>query len=1038
MRLLVRNDLDLSRVGPQFRKFRVAIERDDLRSADLKKLAPTPWYRARLDYTNRLLVQFAHKEGELVCLVLEVILNHAYERSRLLRGVMAGEHGAAVDWQRFDPPEVATAPAVVPPPAPALELLRQEALALSYLHPERAEFHLLDKVLSFDDVQQRLFETPAPLILVGSAGSGKTALTLERLRQAHGTVLYVTQSSYLAQNARSLYGAHGYENPHQEAEFLSYREFVQTLQVPPGREVSFAAFRDWVQRHRNTLRTALGDSAAHADAHALFEEFRGVITGAPGGALSRAAYLALGVRQSLLGAAQREAAFDLFEKYREWLQDTGQYDPNLVAHAWLAHAQPVYDFMVVDEVQDLTPVQLALILKTLRKPGQFLLCGDSNQIVHPNFFSWSALRALFWTDPALVGDAVARQAAQSCGVGTDDSVDSSGFGAAGVAVLQANFRNSTEVTRLANLLLKIKHARFGSVDRESNFLVQATGARQGQVYLLSDQSAVRRELNTKTRTSTQFAVIVLRDEDKVQARQDFQTPLVFSVHEAKGLEYPNIILLNLVSGQRQAFAEICAGVRPEDLQTDSLQFRRARDKADKSLEIYKFYVNALYVALTRAVDSVYLLEQDGGHPLISLFNLTAAATTGGLAAQTSSRDAWALEARKLEQQGKQEQAQAIRDQFLKLPTPPWPVWNEAWLADTHAKAFDPVRLAMKARQSLFEYALWHDQSNHVQELAGKAGFAPARHMEFVQAGTRPWCPANPDDPKEVQAALAAYARTQTAQAVNALRTRHVQPYAGKNFKDILRHCDQYGADHRTLFNTTPLMMAAQAGNLPLIDALLERGADPDLRDHYGHTAWDHALVRFSRDAHYAGHAMEGVYARLAPQTIDVQTGGRLVRIERHQAEYWLLALMLANFKSLASELHHHCYPFNRPRRGFFADLLLHNVEYLPEHLWRPERRKRSALNAVLARAEVHSDYRPSRQLWRRITTGYYLPNPAMQLKVRVPQDASHPESWAWKPVYDVLALNLVDAGTRPGYYSHPDLGLEGGVSFRTALGLGST
>ncbi|HJW57359.1 MAG TPA: hypothetical protein VJ577_19015 [Burkholderiaceae bacterium] len=32
---------------------------------------------------------------------------------------------------------------------------------------------------------------------------------------------------------------------------------------------------------------------------------------------------------------------------------------------------------VIDEVQDITSVQLALVLKTLKKPGHFLLCGDS-------------------------------------------------------------------------------------------------------------------------------------------------------------------------------------------------------------------------------------------------------------------------------------------------------------------------------------------------------------------------------------------------------------------------------------------------------------------------------------------------------------------------------------------------------------------------------------------------------------------------------------------------------------------------------------
>jgi len=41
-------------------------------------------------------------------------------------------------------------------------------------------------------------------------------------------------------------------------------------------------------------------------------------------------------------------------------------------------------------------IQLKLILRGLKQPRNFLLCGDSNQIVHPNFFSWSNLKSLFY------------------------------------------------------------------------------------------------------------------------------------------------------------------------------------------------------------------------------------------------------------------------------------------------------------------------------------------------------------------------------------------------------------------------------------------------------------------------------------------------------------------------------------------------------------------------------------------------------------------------------------------------------------------
>ncbi|MBQ1763787.1 MAG: AAA family ATPase, partial [Aquincola sp.] len=535
------------------------------------------------DYANRLLLQFARidrppEEGgtETVCLALEVIESHAYERSRFLRG-------ATVDEARIEREPAAEAKAPT---------LAAEAAPLRWLGPGRTQFELLDKPIVFDEAQDEAYRQPAPLVVIGSAGSGKTAVTLARLREAEGRVLYVTLSAYLAQSARALHAALGFENPKQEVDFLSYRELLETWRVPPGREVTLPMFAAWCERHRQTLRL-LGE----LDAQALFEEFRGVIGAQPAGPLSLADYLALGTRQSLLSTAQRELAHGLFQRYRAWLAESGLHDSNLVAHEWrtqIAEQQPPgYDFIVIDEVQDLTPVQLSLVLAMLKAPGQFILCGDSHQIVHPNFFSWAALKSLFWQ--GLAGDAAQRQP---------------------LKLLQANFRNTRAVTTLANRLLKIKQARFGSVDRESNFLVRATSPVAGEVRLLDARDKTLAQLDAATRQSARHAVIVLRDEDKAAARQVLRTPLVFSVHEAKGLEYPHVLLFKLVSSQRQAYAEVCEGVSPADLQGEELDYRRARDKADKSLELYKFQVNALYVAMTRAVETLTLVEQDTGHPLL--------------------------------------------------------------------------------------------------------------------------------------------------------------------------------------------------------------------------------------------------------------------------------------------------------------------------------------------------------------------------------------------------------------------------------------
>lgn len=120
------------------------------------------------------------------------------------------------------------------------------------------------------------------------------ALTLEKLKHARGEVLYVTHSAYLAQSARSLYHAHGFEAAEQEPVFLSYREFVESIDVPPGREAQWRDFAAWFQ----------------------------------------------GLRQSIFAPERREAVYALFGKYRTWLAEAGLYDLNLVAQDWLARARP--------------------------------------------------------------------------------------------------------------------------------------------------------------------------------------------------------------------------------------------------------------------------------------------------------------------------------------------------------------------------------------------------------------------------------------------------------------------------------------------------------------------------------------------------------------------------------------------------------------------------------------------------------------------------------------------------------------------------
>lgn len=902
-----------------YRKVTEAIAREDFRAAEVKKLANLAhgkFYRARLDGANRLLFALVQHAGETCAVMLEVILNHDYRKSRFLRG-------ANIDETRIIDVDAAAA--------------RAEAEPLRYLHPERTAVHFLDKPISLDDAQDAVYRLPSPLIVVGSAGSGKTALSLEKLKHTDGEVLYVTQSAYLAQNARDLYYARGFEREDQDATFLAYREFVESIRVPAGRAAGWREFSGWFGRMRQ------GQAFRDIDGHQAFEEICGVIAARAGGVLSREDYRALGIRQSIFPIEARDRLYDLFEKYRAWLTEAKLYDLNLLAHDWLALAAPRYDFVMVDEVQDLTTAQLALILKTLKTPDRFMLCGDSNQIVHPNFFSWSQVKTLFWRDPTLAERHE-------------------------LSILTANFRNGAQITRLANTLLKIKHRRFGSIDRESNFLVDSVGGEPGQGTLLADKDAAKRELDRKIRHSTQFAVLVMRDEDKAAAREYFSTPLLFSIHEAKGLEYENIVLYRFVSGHRREFAEITAGVTRQDIETDALDYRRARDKSDKSLEVYKFFVNALYVALTRAVKNVYLIESDTTHPLFTLLDLAAADGEAHVEARQSSLEEWQKEARRLELQGKQEQAEAIRRTILKEIPPPWPVLDEPAVRDLLVKVFRERAVGDKQKRRLHEYAAFHDEPELASYLAREAGFG------VVQSSAR--------EAFEQQRA--------------AISRKYLAPYAARNVKDVLRQCDTHGIDHRTPMNQTPLMAAAAAGNTALAEALLERGADRDATDQYGRNALHTALREAFRDPKFAQGPGAALYELLAPAQVDVKAGERLVRIDKHLSEYFLFQTFWTLFKSR----------FTRIDRTLDCALdtkaILHAWEGLPESILRGSRNRRQHLSHVLSRNEVDRDYAYNRALFKRVAHGWYQFNPALEVRCR---SASGDE--CWRPIFAALNLPLI-------------------------------
>ncbi|MBO9495820.1 UvrD-helicase domain-containing protein [Thalassotalea sp. G20_0] len=908
MNILLYNDLNADQI-PGFAKVRKALENNNFQQADVRKIGDN-LYRARLNRNDRLLFSLHRYNGESYCLILEYIRNHAYEKSRFL------ERGVTIDEEKipaFDASETESSP------------------ELTYLNTDHDRFNLLDKIISFDGEQQSVYQLPPPLVIIGSAGSGKTALTLEKMKKTTGDVLYVSHSPFLVQSARNLYYAHHYDNEEQNVEFLSFREFLESIRVPAGREVTLKDFEGWFQRHKGNSK--------QKDPHKLFEEFRGVLTGPSTESpwLSRAEYLKLGVKQSIFSEEERSGVYDLFDKYRQFLEKEQLYDTNIISHSYLASAEPQYDFIVVDEVQDITNIQLYLILKTLRHPGHFILCGDSNQIVHPNFFSWSKVKTLFFEQQGLTGEGEI------------------------IRILQSNYRNAPVITHIANRILKLKHARFGSIDKESNYLVDSIGEHRGQLQLLANSQKVKQDLDSKTARSTRFAVLVMHPDQKAAARQWFNTPLVFSIQEAKGLEYDNIILYNFISDEEKSFRDIAAGVDPAALEKETLEYARAKNKQDKSLEVYKFYINALYVAITRAVSNLYIIEANQKHPLMRLLDLERFTGDLQMDKQDSSLDEWQKEARKLELQGKQEQADEIRSRILQQKPVPWPVLDRTAFTELQKEATSGNN---KKKQLLaLEYALIHWHRPMLNQLL-TSGFKPATQTE--------------------------------EKAVKQLHQKHYMTYDLNNPGSVLRDTEKYGIDHRTIFNLTPLMVAARLGNAALVRELMERGANPDLSGSHGLNALQMALEQALMDERYARHKLAPVYNNLEPDSLSIQAQGRLIKLDKRLMGLFVLNLMFAMFYRKLGEL-------AGRGEGFTAKDITEWVQPLPDEVLPERRKKQSYISSILSGNEVDRDAPYNRKLFKRIRRGHYIINPGMKLR----------QSEEWVAVHDLL--NPEDLGFRPGW-----------------------
>lgn len=468
-----------------------------------------------------------------------------------------------------------------------------------------AERNLLEFLLWLDPEQQSLvdFALQGPTLIKGGPGSGKSTVALYRVRELCSqlpgltpTILFTTYTKALIRASEQLLTqlmGRLPENVTVSTLDSIARRIVCEVEGTNRLEMTSAdAWRDALATARTVLRTTEPESLAAQllNPYAtlfpesyLIDEMQWVIEGQ--GLESLESYLNVQRtgRSYPLNAEQRRAIWRIYELAAQYFAANGLLTWDALRRRALKYVRDGdypyrYDYVLVDEAQDLTPVQIELCLHLCKTPAGLFLTADQSQSIYNKGFSWQRVH---------------------------DDLRVKGR----TRHLKRNYRTALEIAEAAHQFL---HSTSGGdaetlsqhyVFRGSKPVVFPAPNEGEQIaWLCRNLHSASRSLN---RGLEAVAVLVPSKDlgqSLVHAFRSYQTPAMFiesgdefnweapmikimTMHAAKGLEFPIVALPYLEAGRL-----------PRDLVP---QDRDYQEKLDEQRRLF-------YVAATRAMRYLFV------------------------------------------------------------------------------------------------------------------------------------------------------------------------------------------------------------------------------------------------------------------------------------------------------------------------------------------------------------------------------------------------------------------------------------------------
>ena len=212
----------------------------------------------------------------------------------------------------------------------------------------------------------------------------------------------------------------------------------------------------------------------------------------------------------------REILYELTAEYNNWLKNRKWFDMNDIAFDLCDTIEAnniKYDYVIVDEIQDLTEVQIYMLFLLSDKKG-LILTGDPNQVITPTFFKIGRLEKLF----------------------NDNNIKPF------KTRLNENFRNSTDITKLINLVNEIRDKLLPARHQEDKAPEITRNNNAGNFGIIKYSDKNKQILFNGLKNKDLDVAIIVSDEQKKKSwKKNFLTLQTFSQY--RKLKEHNIRIL---------------------------------------------------------------------------------------------------------------------------------------------------------------------------------------------------------------------------------------------------------------------------------------------------------------------------------------------------------------------------------------------------------------------------------------------------------------------------------------------------------------